>query len=540
MNKKTYNELSEIQEIIDIGNDALNKTLKDLSNFTNNDIVIDNKVLNIYKKEFDFLKKRFIDNLKLSRKLSTEALKNKRFNKSRVLQNNKVMNNYNLNIRKLFPVASNGWVLDGIIIKNQFAGIKNLAGFTNEEGSVIDVLNSASSVALGAENPWLIMADRVEDYLGFRDNICAAYHPGVRQAFALQKLSDLYPNKKVKDLTVHSESSGTIVDSIAIESAVSYAEKLFNDKSTRRVLTIDGTWVGGYGTAREGTGFGANKQQIARTGKPIWIDRCLPSALPENKEHFIKVLNDKIQNKEIAGIYLEPDLAGDLGIISVDTDILLEAKKILLKHKLPIILDCVQQLARTGSYWGENVDKIFADYPYLILTTAKSSSNGLPFGFTIMPKIIADCSYPLSQITTHQMNGPLLRALVVAEMVKDPRFQRTVLKKGNNIAEISKEYEFEESNLGLRGKYLNRAVCVGDNEMVKLIQIALLIEDGVLVGALPNALRYQPMLFELSETNDKVAHIIFRRVREIQKGNISQEVQSAYDKMANSTTGLAR
>lgn len=81
---------------------------------------------------------------------------------------------------------------------------------------------------------------------------------------------------------------------------------------------------------------------------------------------------------------------------------------------------------------------------------------------------------------------------------------------------------------------------MGNNEKVKLAQIALLIEDGVLIGAVPEALRYQPMLFELSSTNEKVAHIIFSRVRKIMRDEVSPVVMETYEKMKQVATGLAR
>ena len=73
-----------------------------------------------------------------------------------------------------------------------------------------------------------------------------------------------------------------------------------------------------------------------------------------------------------------------------------------------------------------------------------------------------------------------------------------------------------------------------------MVQIALLVEDGVLVGALPSAIRYQPMLLELSETNENVARIIFRRVKQVLKGNVSKEVKKIYNLMSGVSSGLAR
>jgi acetylornithine/succinyldiaminopimelate/putrescine aminotransferase len=178
--------------------------------------------------------------------------------------------------------------------------------------------------------------------------------------------------------------------------------------------------------------------------------------------------------------------------------------------------------------------------PLLIVTTAKSAANGQPLALTLMPKEIAQAAYPLTQITTNQMNGPLLRALVAAEVLRNPQLQAWFLEKGKQIEEIAASYDIPLGEKGLRGKFLNRGVYVGNNGNVKLAQIALLVEDGVLVGALPEAIRYQPMLLEFSETNQLVAHIIFRRIKKVLEGDISKDVLHIYRKMENLSSGLAR
>jgi 4-aminobutyrate aminotransferase-like enzyme len=449
------------------------------------------------------------------------------------------MQKYKNDILLHFPQSANLWILNGIIFEKQIAGIKKVAGIKNQDALVLDVLNSASSIALGAENPWLLTADRYEDHLGIKDNICTAYHPGIRQSFTLSKLAELYPSKlELKDITVHSESSGSIVNSIAIESAVTYADKL--TKKNTRILAIHGTWGGSYGPSKEATGFDIDSFQNKKTGGNFWVDRCLPPPTKNNSKLFLSIFNEKIKNSQAAGIIIEPDIVGDLGIVSVDPNILGEIKQILRKKKLPIILDCVQQLGRTGGFWGEYAETKFKDFPFLIITTAKSASNGQPFGFTIMPKVISDATHPLSQITTNQMNGPLLRALVTSEVLKDKDFQEWINKKSNQLEKIALQHNIQNGEKGLLGKFLNRGIYVGNNENVKLIQLALFIDEGVLVGALPNIIRYQPMLLELSSTNEFIAQIIFRKIREILKGNVSNDVLIAYKTMNNSISGLAR
>lgn len=532
------NDKKEIDFIERIHHQAFENVVTRLGGFLNKQKLLSKDASKIVASEFKILKNNYFSGLQLSKKLAKKALNKERTNKRRLYYFNPVMKNYRNKIDLVFPLAAKAWVLDGIIIENQIAGLKKLVGMGDAEDYIIDVLGSASSLSLGAHNPWLIKADRLEDYLQIRDNVCSAYHPGLKQVFGLYELSSLYPGLKQSRVTVHSESSGTLVDCIAIESVVSFAEK--HGRKNAKVVAIDGTWAGGYGSAREATGYNVDKQQKERAGKALWVDRCLPPPVKKNEEEFLGILKNKIRDHKMAGLYIEPDVVGDLGVITVDANLLEKVKKMLLEAKIPIIIDCVQQLGRSGGYWGENVETILKNYPYLVVTTAKSASNGLPFGYTIIPKEIADCAYPLSHISTNQMNGPLLRVSIVAEIIKNEKFQQWLQKKSKKIEEIASEYGFERGEQGLRGKFLNRGIYVDNNETVKLAQIALLIEDGILVGALPEAIRYQPMLCELSESNALIARVLFKRIRKVIKGEISQEVINIYNKMKQITTGLAR
>lgn len=530
----------ELKLLEKVGSWAVTKTLEDLKKYSKGELALSDESTRLINNEFRLLRKNFVKSLLKSEKIAEKALNEKNHDERRVAHFNEVMNKYKNAVLDYYPPAANAWVLDGLVFSNQLAGLKKLAGFANGDGHVIDVLNSASSVALGAENPWLVKIDRAENHMGIKDNMCTAYHPGLRHGFALTELAKLHPNKKLSGLTVHSESSGTVVDSIAIESVVSYSEKNLNHSRMRRVLAVDGTWAGGYGSAREGTGFGIDGQQRKKSGKNLWVDRCLPPPVKEYSSEFMKILENKVKNNEAAGLYLEPDIVGDLGIVDVDDGLLKKAAGLLKKNGLPIIADCVQQLGRTGGYWGENVESILKDYPLLVLTTAKSSSNGQPFGFTVMPRQIAHSAHALSQITTNQMNGPLLRVLAVSKMLTNKKFQAWLKKKAETIEKVASRYGFKPGYKGLRGKHLNRGIYMGDNNLVKLAQIALLIEDGILIGAVPEALRYQPMLLELSSTNEKVANAIFRRVKKVMNGEVSPAVKKTYEKMERVATGLAR
>jgi acetylornithine/succinyldiaminopimelate/putrescine aminotransferase len=532
---------NELKFIAQVHDEAVERVLASLDEYTDGALKAATESVDVIKAEHEILRKKYLQALTDAAKLSKLALDGKNENKNRVTSNNEVLNSYKQRISTLMPEAARSWIMDGPIFKGHTAGIKRLVGLADGEDMLLDVLTSASSISLGAENPWLVMMDRYEDHLGIRDNICAAYHAGLRQGFGFENLAKLYPGKaKEGELKVLTESSGTIVDSAAIESVVAFAEKSNKSDKMLRVLAVDGTWCGGYGTAREATGFGISDYQKKRMGQNIWVDRCLPAPSKEQGEEFLRIVAEKIANNEVAGLYLEPDIIGDLGIIEVDPEVLKKTLEMLAEKRLPIILDCVQQLGRTGSYWGENVTTLFGDYDLVVVTTAKSASNGQPFGYTIMPKVISDSAHPLSQVTTNTSNGPLLRAILVSEILSDQRFQDWFMQKGKRIEEIASEVGFEVGNKGLRGKYLNRSIYVGSNENVKLIQVALLMQDGILSGALPESMRYQPMLFELSSTNEQVARAIFARIQKVQAGDVPDYVMKVHELLKNEVSGLAR
>jgi len=488
--------------------------------------------------ELSFLEAEFFGGLDKSYTLAKKTSAGEFHNKARVRYYNNEMDEKLKLLSEKWPRSANVFVIGGLLFKNHVAGIKNLYGFDDDGGAVIDVLGSATSIALGAHNPYVSIFDRVEDMLQIRDNICTPYHPGIRQAFFLEKISKLYPGDS-SQVVIHSESSGAVVDSIAIESALAFIEKRTHS-TEGRILAVDGTWAGGYGAAREATGFGVDSFTMKRLKKNLHIDRCLPSPTKENAKEFLSILKNKTDEGAAAGLYLEADIVGDSGIELVERELLCETLSILGRHKLPVIADCVQQLGRTGGYWGENVESLLKNYPWLILTTAKSASNGLPFAYTIMPKEIAEAVNPLTHISTNQFNGPLLRAIAVSEIMLDEAFQNFINAKGKIIEESAEKYGIPLGVKGLRGKFMNRAVYVGSNDNVKLMQIALLVEDGILIGALPKSLRYQPMLLEYSKTNELVADVIFRRVNQVMKGNITKTVEEVFNTMKGVDSGLAR
>jgi acetylornithine/succinyldiaminopimelate/putrescine aminotransferase len=531
---------SELKLIESICEDALRTTIRDFADYSG--LILNKAAAKVLDAEFRLLKQSFQTSLLQAHELAQHSLADRdTFAPERLSSINPSVSPVLETIRNEFPQASNMWVLNGLLFQSQRAGLKTLTGCPSESANILDVLSSASSIALGAENPWLLYADRLEDHLGIRDNFCTTYHVGIRQGFAMRELLKQYPGKAPDDQTViHMESSGTIAASVAIESVVSYVEKRDNKHTKLRVLAVDGSWAGGYGTAREATGFGANNEQAQRTTGAIWVDRCLPPPDSRTGQQFLSILKQKLKSGTVAGLYIEPDILGDLGIVATDSAILQQARQLMEARKLPIILDCVQQLGRSGGYWGAHVTTIFKDYPLLVVLTAKSASNGQAFGYTLLPKVIADAAQPLSQITTNQMNGPLLRVVVATRILNDDRLQDWLKRKSDAIDRFMTSSTGENLHIKLRGKLLNRGFELADNNLVKLAQLALLIHDGILVGATPNSLRYQPQLLEFSTTNQLIVELIARRVDDVQHDRVSRDLLRLYDSLDGATSGLAR
>lgn len=473
---------------------------------------------NLLEAQLAYLERLYFGALRLSQILSEQAIREGRINPRRSVWFNPEMQALINRAREVFTPQTLVWQLDGIGLLRQRGGLKEVyaaggKGWKSQFDDVFhDVLGSATSLNLGAEFPYASIVGTIASQMGIGDNFCLPYHPGLHQITGAEVLSSLYPNPT--EVYIFTESSGTAVNSAAIEAVCAYGESVFPGKLPK-VLQIDGTWCGGLGTAKEGTGFGVASQAEKRGTR--WVDRCLPLPTAENRDWFLKIVEEKIARGEAAGVFLEP-IVGDAGIVPVDPQLIKELIKILKQgangHPLPIIVDTVQQgTGRTGNFWGIEHLPELQNYPYLVLTTAKSSSNGQPFGFMIIPKQIAEKAYPLSMITTNSGNGGLLRAVVVAKFVTDPRIQEIIDKNAQIIDEVATQY-----GLNLRGLRMNRGIETGSRELMELIQWHLFIKYGILVGALPATVRFQPMLLESPSTIRNITEAVCRGIGEIING----------------------
>lgn len=502
--------LSHVSIIREAGQGVLSQVLKEIN------INLPSEDLTLLQAQLARSESLYYDALRLSYLISQDAVRGKRYNPKRSVWFNQEMAKWIQRAREVFTPQTLVWQLDGIVLSRQRAGLKEVYNAAGEgvrgcfDGVVHDVLGSATSLNLGAEFPYAFMASLVSHLDGKGDNFCLPYHPGIHQIIGADYFRKLYPNPQ--DVYFFSESSGTAVNSVAIEAVCAYGEKVYPNKFPK-VLQIDGTWCGGFGTAKEGTGFGVARQPENRGGSK-WVDRCLPLPIAENRELFLRIVKEKIANGEAAGVFLEP-IVGDAGIIPADSLLVKELIEILKKgandYSLPIIVDTVQQgTGRTGNYWGIEHLPDLQNYPYLVLTTAKSASNGQPYGMMLMPKPIAEKAYPLSMITTNSGNGGLVRAMVVGEFVTQPEIQAIIDQNAQIIDEVADQF-----GLKLRGLRMNRGIETGSKDLMKLIQWHLFIKYGVLVGALPAAIRFQPMLLEHPQTIRNITTAVCRGIREV-------------------------
>jgi len=456
--------------------------------------------------------------IRLAYILSDDSTKGKRFNPKRSVWFNLEGARWIERARNVFTSPTLVWQLDGIPLLRQRGGLKEIFGASNQglkghfDGIFHDVLGSATSLNLGAEFPASSVIQSILSFDGRGDNFCLPYHPGIHQIIAAEYFKSLYPNPE--EVYFFSESSGTAVNSAAIEAVCAYGESVFPGKNPR-VLQIDGTWCGGLGTAKEGTGFGVAKQ-VENRGGPLWVDRCLPVPTAENKELFLKIVKEKIANGEATDVILEP-IVGDAGIVPADHQLVKELVEVLREgtngYSLPIIIDTVQQgTGRTGFYWRIDHLPELASYSHLVLTTAKSALNGQPYGMMLIPKKIAEKAYPLSMITTNSGNGGLIRAMLVAEFVTQPKIQQIIDENAQIIDEVAQKF-----GLNLRGLRMNRGIDVGSKELMELIQWHILIKYGILVGALPGVIRFQPMLLEYPETIRNITAATCRGILEVRQ-----------------------
>ena len=426
-------------------------------------------------------------------------------------------------------------ILGGITIVNQIGSLKSVYISDKESQPVVDVMGSATTLNVGAGFPLFAAIDAAENILGIGENVALVYHASLYQQWCFSFLRSLYPNQSA-DPQVFSESSGTAVNSVSIEAANAYSESIGYD-STSRLLAFQGTWSGGFGTAKEASGFGADKQIVKKTGSR-WVDRCLTiPRTPAEESVILEQIQQKITDGTACGVILE-HIIGDAGIITLSDDFLVQLTTICKnapKGPLPIIVDEIQagNGRSSSSYWSFADVPAFANYAHLIITNAKSAGGGKPYAYSLIPKSIAKAAYPLSMLTTHSGNGPIGRAVAYAKFITHPAIATL---KEQTAAGLTARLQ---QNIGdnWRGRHLNIGITTKTSAQLELLQEYLYIQYGIIAGSFPSTLRFQPNLIEYPETLYATLAIIAQAISDI-NGEHSELLHSVKSKTQRSTGGL--
>src|SRR3989344_7012843 len=126
---------TELKFIEKIAEKSLCKVLSKFNQYTQNKLSLKNEEKKVLQAEFNLHERKFEESLLYAVKLSEITLKETRPSKKRVWYQNSAMKSLRKSLDGVFPHAARAWVLDGLIIKNQFAGIKYLVGLNNNEGA---------------------------------------------------------------------------------------------------------------------------------------------------------------------------------------------------------------------------------------------------------------------------------------------------------------------------------------------------------------------------------------------------------------------
>ncbi len=463
----------------------------------------------------------YLEAAELALNISKQSLSRQYANKLRSPYFNKqIALSYEL-MRKTYVDKGFISVLGGVTLVSQTGSIKQIYLNSKQTEPVLDMMGSATTLNLGAAFPLFAAVDLIESILGIGENFALVYHASIYQQLCFDFLRGLYPNQKV-DPQIFSESSGTAVNSVAIEAASAYAEHLGYSKQSK-ILAFKGTWSGGFGTAKEASSFGASDQLANKAGLH-WVDRCLdiPQTLAD-EQTVLGIIKQKIARGAISGIIFEK-IIGDAGIIELSDDFVAAVVQLCKNAPygaLPIIIDEIQAGNGRSSrnYWSFAHLPVVNSYECLLITTAKSAGGGKPYAYALMPKAVAKAAYPLSMLTTHSGNGPLGRAVTYAHFILQPEIQ-TLKDESARIV----EHELRRG-LGLewRGRHLNIGVTASNGATLELLQHYLYIQYGILAGSFPSTLRFQPNLIEHPDTLVNVLQIIEQAMLEIKSTSNSSQ-----------------
>ncbi|MFT9097750.1 aspartate aminotransferase family protein [Liquorilactobacillus sp.] len=329
----------------------------------------------------------------------------------------------------------------------------------NSEGAIIqdpdgnlflDWVGGVGVLNVGHTNPRVVKAvkKQSEKYLHGMFNIVT--HKGY--TMLAQKLAEIAPVKKQKDVKVFFANSGAEVNENAIKIAKVYTSRpniiVFSGAFHGRTLltmtmTSKKAYAKGTGPLADGI-FRADFPNMYRLPKGIGEEDAL--------EYYLAKINQIFEEEsaadQVAAIVLEP-IQGEGGFIPAPLKWVEALRKICDDNGILLIADEVQSgFARTGrmfasSYWQE------AGFAPDILTVAKSIAGGLPLGGVIARKEIMD-SVPQGVIGgTFGGNAvACAAALEVLEIIKDEDLITRAQKIGARCKKEFLEWKTRYSVIG--------------------------------------------------------------------------------------------
>ncbi|KKA02288.1 Acetylornithine aminotransferase, mitochondrial [Hanseniaspora uvarum DSM 2768] len=320
--------------------------------------------------------------------------------------------------------------------------------------------------------------------------------------------SNLYYNKpsldlgiKIVDKTVQSGgmhdakqvffcNSGTEANEAAIKFCIKYQETKLNKENIKyRFLALKNSFHGrSLGALAATYNFNYRKPYLSSLMNVDFIDIADLSTLKDS------ISKAKSNGEVLAGCIVEP-IQGEGGINPIPSSLLIELKKTLTSHDIPLVYDEIQSgVSRSGKLWTHS------HYPQEAhpdaITFAKGMGNGVPIGGIIVNDKFTNVIKAGDHGTTFGGN-PLVCAVAnhVIERVTEEDFLKNVEKNGEYLQQqLQKKFVDQYSDICVAVKGKGLMVGLEFKEPPKAL-VKQCQENGLLViTAGKSTLRFVPAL----------------------------------------------
>jgi 4-aminobutyrate aminotransferase-like enzyme len=292
-----------------------------------------------------------------------------------------------------------------------------------------------------------------------------------------------------------------------------------------------GTPVGGYSKSYV---IGPYVPGVVHVPAPYCYRCSLGYEYPQCRTQCAKMIEDIINfssSRDVAAYIAEPIL-GVGGIVTPPDEYFKEAKKVLDKYGVILILDEVQTgLGRTGKLWGAETYGIKPD----VIILAKALGNGWPISAVVASGQIGDAFEPGDHFSTWGAH-PVMCAAATAtiDFILENKLWENAEKMGALLIKRLKELEGKYKVVGeVRGKGLMIGVEIVKNEKTrepgsdecKKVR-ALCAEYGLIVGLggfWSNVIRIQPPLTIRENRIYEAVEIFENAVKEVEKQTFNSD-----------------